>query len=84
MCRNTQQAKLEKNTGREGLLQWRLVLEMVTVRMRSPEKCSKSGGCGLQGLHSKLKSWHLGWPSLSLGRISRRFLNREFRSGVGD
>lgn len=23
-------------------------------------------------------------PGLSLGRISRRFLNREFRSGVGD
>lgn len=50
-----------------------------------PGKCTKSGGCeSLQGLHSKLKSWHLGWPSLSLGRISRRFLNREFRSGVGD
>lgn len=35
MYRNRPQAKSEKNTGREGLLRWGLVLEMITGRLRS-------------------------------------------------
>lgn len=46
MYRNRQQAKSEKNTGREGLLRWGLVLEMITGRLRSRKMQQRRAGEG--------------------------------------